>query len=74
MSVKFNESLNKVYYLYEPEGNDWRKPYWEYFAVDRFRFENRVLNLQSIINPVLDHQHRKRIYFERFQIKQCNSS
>jgi hypothetical protein len=43
-----------------------RKGYWEDVARDRFRFNMSIQNLASILNPILDETHRRRIYNERF--------
>ncbi|CAD7078461.1 unnamed protein product [Hermetia illucens] len=43
-----------------------RKGHWENFARDRDRFKKRISNLANIINPVLDTQHREKIYGSRF--------
>lgn len=42
-----------------------RKKYWEFYALDRFRFRNRIKNMDRIISPILNNQHRQNIY-ERF--------
>jgi Phosphatase-1 catalytic subunit binding region len=44
-----------------------RKKYWEFFAIDRVRFYHRIQETAEIINPVLDCNHRLRIYIERFK-------
>lgn len=43
-----------------------RKGHWEAYARDRDRFKRRVEGLEHILNPVLDSDHRERIYLTRF--------
>jgi hypothetical protein len=43
-----------------------RKGYREEVACDEFRFNLRIQNLASILNPILDETHGSRIFNERF--------
>jgi Phosphatase-1 catalytic subunit binding region. len=42
-----------------------RKKYWEIVAVDRHRFERKIADLAIILNPILDVNHRRKIFTER---------
>lgn len=43
-----------------------RKGKWEQMGRDRERFEKRINSLSSILTPILDAQHRQKIYHQRF--------
>ncbi|CAD7092854.1 unnamed protein product [Hermetia illucens] len=65
--VRFN--LNPeihVMYKWDFAYRSARRGHWENFARDRDRFKKRISNLANIINPVLDTQHREKIYGSRF--------
>lgn len=66
--VTFRDSCNETYTLvtWNFAYRASRKQYWEFFAVDRMRFQRRINHLSTIINPILDKEHRCRIYNERF--------
>ena len=44
-----------------------RKGEWEMHARDRVRFSDRVNNLKSVLDPILEVEHRQSIYNSRFQ-------
>lgn len=69
--VSFNENNNKVYLLikWNYAYKNARKRYWECFATDRLRFARRIHLTAKIINPVLEINHRYRVYKERFENK-----
>ena len=49
-------------HIFHDETNNFRKKYWEYFAVDRYRFKDRIYRYELVIAPILNMQHRKKIY------------
>lgn len=63
--VSFNELKNEVYHI--DSHHDCRSKFWEFVAVDRVRFHDRIINVSCIINPVLDHNHRYKVYMQRFK-------
>ncbi|GAB0092816.1 hypothetical protein DMENIID0001_078520 [Sergentomyia squamirostris] len=44
-----------------------RKGTWDQVARDRDRFEKRILSLEHVLKPVLQRDHREKMYRERFQ-------
>lgn len=44
-----------------------RKKWWENVAIDRIRFERRISQLSSILEPIFENMHRCKIYKERFK-------
>lgn len=67
--VTFNENKNKVKVMvtWRLAAKLARKKFWEFFAIDRIRFKTRVEKIGVVIEPILDYNHRKKIYGERFQ-------
>ena len=60
-NVTFNEKNNEIYYLLDEEKEEiinYRKKYWELFAIDRSRFKDRVNRMEKIIGPILKKEHR----------------
>lgn len=58
----------QVIYIIEDEFDaECRMKYWETFAIDRFRFKDRLMKIQKCLNSVLSPSHRERIYKERFE-------
>jgi len=45
---------------------EYRNKYWEIFAIDRKRFQDRISRMASALEPVLKSSHREKIYKERF--------
>lgn len=39
---------------------------WETYARDSARFKSRICHVSAVISPILDADHRQRIYYERF--------
>lgn len=66
--VTFNEQYNKTYKLYtwDYAYKSARKKFWEFFAIDRMRFKNRINVTACVINPILNCEHRYKVYLERF--------
>lgn len=56
--IVFEDSLEAV---------DSRSKYWEYQAVNRDRFKNRIKKLENQLLPILDQDHRTKIYEQRFK-------
>lgn len=44
-----------------------RKAYWEIYARDQSRFNDRIKRFAPIINIILENKHRENIYRLRFQ-------
>jgi Phosphatase-1 catalytic subunit binding region len=67
--VHFNECCNKVHpmILWSFAYRNARKTYWEYFVLDRGRFQRRIQETAVIINPILDCNYRLKVYNERFK-------
>lgn len=67
--VQFDELRNQVHYMYtwNYAYREHRKIYWEQVALDRWRFEENIKHLSCIINPILNVQHRQKIYEMRFK-------
>lgn len=66
--VTFNDGKNKIYKIitWKFAYNSARKKYWEFFAIDRIHFQRRIIETQEVINPILDRNHRHKIFTERF--------
>lgn len=66
--VKFETSKNKLHnmvtwrYAYEQA----RRGHWQIAALDRSRFERRISEANKVLADILNCNHRKRIYSERF--------
>lgn len=43
-----------------------RKSVWEIAARDRVRFRNRISNMEIILKPILNAEHRLKIWLQRF--------
>lgn len=46
-----------------------RKGPWEQICRDRSRFMDRIRRMESVLNPILDREHRKQVYSSRFENK-----
>lgn len=65
--VRFNlKPTVHVMYSWDYAYRAARKRHWENYAIDRQRFKQRIDNLSEIISPILDTQHREKIYRTRF--------
>ena len=61
--VRFNEECNEIYYLLEEENiNEYRKTFWEFYAIDRCRFRERINRTAKEIDPILKKEHRLFIF------------
>ena len=61
--VRFNPETEIHYMIY------WnfayktaRKGHWQTFALDRFRFQNRIQNSEKILKPIFNNLHRLKIW------------
>lgn len=54
--VRFSREVEV--FQFEDDCVDYRKPYWEIYAVDRFRFNERIKTVEKILNPILAPSHR----------------
>jgi len=63
-SVSFNDhSLEEVIEFEDDlESKNAREKYWEFMAVDRFRFKDRIQRLEPLLTPILSAAHRSGIY------------
>lgn len=68
--VTFNEERNQIHHLitWSYAYNSSRKKYWQFLAVDRFRFQRRIEETSKFLDSVLDKNHRCKIFKERFVI------
>lgn len=66
--VRFDTSKNQIHHLFvwDFAYRSHRKPYWEYFALDRWRFCQRCQKVNNILRPILNDVHRKKVFKERF--------
>lgn len=68
VKVEFDLSKTRVHnmvtwrYAYQQA----RGRYWEIAALDRSRFERRITDTHKVLANILNCDHRKRIYIERF--------
>lgn len=69
--VKFNEIIeyHTMYtwtfaYRESRRGNDWQR-----YAIDRFRFRDRIIMVEVFISNIFSSEHRKRIYEQRYKEK-----
>ena len=74
-TVCFNPEI-KIHYLIH-----WNFAYktarigpWQTFALDRFRFQCQIRNIENILRPIFDEMHRTRIWQQRFHEKNNVSS
>ena len=58
--VRFNENvrINRMY-VWKYAYRECRKNYWMTKAVDRFRFERRIRDAESLLNSILIKQYEK---------------
>ncbi|XP_055682695.1 uncharacterized protein LOC129789708 [Lutzomyia longipalpis] len=47
-----------------------RKGNWDQVARDRDRFEKRILSLGRVLSPILEQNHREKVYNERFRVEE----
>lgn len=68
--VHFPEEEELIAIIFVVEDDDdikeSRNKYWEFFAIDRNRFQHRVQKLAKVLEKVLVPEHRAKIYKERF--------
>ncbi|KAK5648087.1 hypothetical protein RI129_002979 [Pyrocoelia pectoralis] len=67
--VIFDESRNKVHVMvvWCFAYTEARKGPWQTMALDRYRFHRRIEQLNRILSPVLQENHRAEVYHKRFQ-------
>lgn len=67
-TVAFNTSQNKIYPLvaWNYAYREARKGYWNTVIADRYRFQRRISQIETLLVNVLHMKHRERIYKERF--------
>jgi len=65
--VRFNDDQRIKVFEFEDdeESNQTRRLYWEFFAVDRARFKDRVGLIKSSIGHIFHKNHRDKVYFDR---------
>lgn len=59
--VQFNEDLNQIQFTSKHDAHS-RGIHWEIVAADRSRFQQRIFKMAYIINPILEINHRNKIY------------
>jgi len=66
-SVTFNEKMLVERFEYEDDDDSklGRQLYWEFMAVDRVRFKDRIERLEKVLKPVLSGGHRNVVYTSR---------
>lgn len=68
--VHFPEEEEMIAIIFVVEDDEsikeYRNKYWEFFAIDRNRFEHRVKKLSDVLDKILVPAHRDKIYKERF--------
>ncbi|CAL8136003.1 unnamed protein product [Orchesella dallaii] len=66
-SVSFDEEklVSVIEFEDNAESRRARETYWEVFARDRARFQDRILRTGDIIEPILSVSHRARVYSSR---------
>lgn len=66
--VTFNDGKNIIYKIiaWKFAYSSARKKYWECFAIDRLYFQKRIRKTQEVIDPILEKNHRHKIFKERF--------
>jgi len=63
VSFAENEKLvNIVEFDDDLDSKKTRECYWEIFARDRARFKDRVEQAAAVLNPILESEHRDRVY------------
>lgn len=43
-----------------------RKGRWHLFAIDRFRFQRKINEIEKLLSPIFDLDHRKAVFEERY--------
>lgn len=76
LKVTFNETSleERIEFEDDDESKHGRKLYWEFFAVDRCRFKDRIERLERVISPVLASSHRNVVYSHRIKKSSSESS
>lgn len=67
--VTFNEKNNKIHHMitWSFAYRNARKSDWQILALDGYRFKNRINIISKNLDPILENEHRDRIYNERFR-------
>jgi Phosphatase-1 catalytic subunit binding region len=68
MNVTFSDSV-KVHHMvaWSFAYKNARKMYWELFALDNMRFQRRIQQVSYILNPILQNEHRCKMYKRLFE-------
>lgn len=66
--VHFNGKLFEVCYVEKY----CRKGVWEDCARDRVRFQRRILQIQTVLDPILNHHHRTNVFESMLNDKKSN--
>jgi len=67
--VRFCENVSIRLFVESEESKNYRCKYWEYFAIDRERFKNRIKDFETYSAKIFDEKHRNEIYQARFKDK-----
>jgi len=67
LQVRFNdEHLFSVFEFEDDEDSkQTRRLYWEFYAIDRARFKDRVSIIEATIGHIFQKSHRDKVYFDR---------
>jgi hypothetical protein len=68
MSDKRVHFTDKLFEVYSIE-NYCRKGHWEECARDRVRFRRRIIEIETAMNPVLNQEHRKKVFKSMYQLE-----
>lgn len=62
MTFKDDKLEELIEFEDDDESKAGRKCYWEFMAVDRFRFRDRIFKLENLLSPILEKSHRNMVY------------
>lgn len=51
--------VNVIYFKDSKHGRDYRKTFWEFVAIDRMRFNERIKKTSAVLTPILTPSHRE---------------
>lgn len=61
MSKRVSFTHDIIFFIPEDKTwQDYRKTYWEFERVNRFRFQERMKRTEIVLRPILEVNHRKK--------------